>query len=356
MSILLVGACGRHPDLELDLTKLNFIESNDVFTNGLTANGLTANGLTANGLTANGLTANGLTANGSGASTVDPTQLRLNDLGSISLASLTLSGSPIELATLNGSTIEGKQRELLLTGTDLIGARMNATLLDGTPIPLQIEDVQVRNGVTFYSIALLTDLGPLAMCGTAGDAPIPALAVTGYWDKSATYVHDTARFTFGCVNAAIGKCARWGYQPWATGQECRNNSCKTRALSDWHRACVRLVRADYCGDGIAHTRAGTFINIYDQLNIQQSSSPGWELEAEWGQDGGSCISHTRWVKANNLWTETDLEYVQTHCPDRLASTKPAQCDLSHSTYNTQFGFNKSDSERPLLRNESPQYQ
>jgi hypothetical protein len=356
MSFLLVGACGRHPDLELDLTKLNCIESNDLNTNGLTANGLTANGLTANGLTANGLTANGLTANGTSASTLDPTQLRLNDLGSISFASLTQSGSPIEFATINGSTIEGKQSELLLTGTDLIGARMNATLLDGTPIPMRIEDIQVRNGITFYSIALLTDRGPIAMCGTAGDAPIPALAVTGYWDKSATYVHDSTRFTFGCVNAAIGKCARWGYQPWTAGQECRNNSCKTRALSEWHRACVRLVRADYCGDGIAHTRSGTLINVYDQLNIQQTSSPGWELEAEWSQDGGSCIGHTRWVRANTSWTETDLEYVQRLCPDRLASTKPEKCDLSNSTYNTQFGFNKSDSERPLLRNESPQYQ
>ena len=125
---------------------------------------------------------------------------------------------------------------------------------------------------------MLSDNGAMPLCGTAAGSPIPAIAVSGYWDKSASYIDDSDSFTFGCINAAIGKCVRWGYQPWATASECRHNSCKTRNLRDWQQACVRLVRADYCGDGIPHTRSGTRINVYDQLGIQQSANPGWEIE------------------------------------------------------------------------------
>ena len=360
LSMMLVGACGREPDLALDLTTLGKITPNDSFTNGLTANGLTANGYTANGYTANGYTANGYTANGAELSTdrtFDPTQLRLNDLANISFHSLSLNGQPIESATINGSTIEGRQGLAVLTGRALISAKMRASLLDGMPVTMQVADVQVRDGITLYSIAVLTDSGPVPMCGLSNGAPIPAIAVQGYWDRASAYVADTASFTFGCINAAIGKCTLWGYQPWSTTQECRNNSCRTRQLSDWMHACVRMVRADYCGNGISHTRSGTLINVYDQLGLQASSDPGWAIEAEWRMDGASCINHTRWVKADLSWNETDLEYVQRVCPSRLsASSNGNKCEPDKSTYNTQFGFNKDTDERPLVRNESPQYQ
>lgn len=356
--LCLAGGCGHNdgPTLTLDLTKLDSVQANDDVVNGLTLNGLTLNGLTLNGLTLNGLTLNG-TQTTAGRATQASVNDRLVDLGSVSLSNIRLGPRVLNDATLNNSTLSAKSDDKIYSGADLIGATLNGTLLTGTSIPLRIEDVKTdASGVTLYSVSVLSDNGPMPLCGTANGAPIPAVAVSGYWDKAASYVDEGDSFTFGCSNAAIGKCIRWGYQPWSTAQECRNNSCKTRQLSDWHRACVRMVRADYCGDGVSHTRNGTMINIYDQLGLQKSSAPGWQVEAEWGKDGASCIGHTRWVQANPMYSESDLAYVQRVCPDRLAATKPQKCDLDKTTYNTQFGFNKSSDERPLVRNESPQYQ
>ncbi len=57
-----------------------------------------------------------------------------------------------------------------------------------------------------------------------------------------------------------------------------------------HRdVCVRAMRADYCGDGIAHTVAGTPINLYDRAGIQLDAAD-WRPEAEWTARGASCVS------------------------------------------------------------------
>lgn len=349
-SLFLMGACGSHSDLSLDLTKLNSIEPNDSQVNGFSVNGLTVNGLTVNGLTVNGLTVN------SSAASISSTIHRTNDLANVRFDSAALHGHQPAQVWLTQSTLEANDGQSSLSGAQLVGTTFAGKLLDGMNIPLRIEDVQVSNGVTLYSVSILTDAGPIPLCATSNGSPIPSIALAGFWDKSATHVDDASAFTFGCVNAAIGKCVLWGYRPWEQTTECRNNSCKTRNLIDWHRACVRLVRADYCGDGIAHTRSGTHINVYDQLGIQQSSNPGWAIESEWRQDGAACINHTRWLQADSNWTENDLAYVQSVCPDRLATAKGSRCDESKSTYNTQFGFNKSSDDRPLIRNESPQYE
>ena len=353
MTILLSSACGSESHMDLDLSRLNDIQPNDSQMNGLTLNGLTLNGLTLNGLTLNGLTLNSGAAS---TNTMQSAPAQPLDLANVRFATLTLNDRALTDGTINESSIEAKLGHSLLSGAQLIGAKLQGKLLNGTSIPLRIEDAKIDGGVTLYSISVLSDNGPMPLCGTAAGSPGPAIAVSGYWDKSASYIDDDDSFTFGCINAAIGKCVIWGYRPWATASECRNNSCRTRYLKDWQLACVRLVRADYCGDGIPHTRSGTRINVYDQLGIQPSANPGWDIEAEWRQDGGSCIGHTRWVQANSAWTETDLAYVQRVCPERLASTKPERCAPDRSTFNTQFGFNRSSSERPLLRDESPQYQ
>lgn len=347
-SLILMNACGSEPELGLDLSKLNSIESNDSQVNGLTVNGFSVNGFSVNGFSVNSSVTSGASSSSSA--------VRTNDLVSIRFESAAQNGQPLSDVRLRQSTLEAKSGSSSLSGAQLIGATFTGKLLDGMSVPLRIEDVQVSSGVSLYSVSILTDSGPAPLCGTSNGTVVPAIALAGFWDKSASYVDESDAFTFGCVNAAIGKCVLWGYKPWATATECRNNSCRTRKLQDWHLACVRLVRADYCGNGISHTRSGTRINVYDQLGIQQSATPGWALEAEWLGDGATCINHTRWLQANTTWTQSDLDYVQSVCPERLSSAKGSRCDVSKSTYNTQFGFNKSTEDRPLIRNESPQYQ
>jgi beta-glucanase (GH16 family) len=58
------------------------------------------------------------------------------------------------------------------------------------------------------------------------------------------------------------------------------------ALADYHEACVRLIRADFCGDGVSWTEDGTLINVYDDLGVQLDEAE-WGVEAAWSRDGRS---------------------------------------------------------------------
>ena len=132
-----------------------------------------------------------------------------------------------------------------------------------------------------------------------------AIALRGTWDRKGTYQGNENQITFSCLSGALAKCVRLGYKPWQT--------VKGRSLQDYHQACIRMIRADYCGDGTAHTRDGTQIDIYDRLGIQKRNVvSGMSFEAAWGSDGAQSIRRTRYPE--------DLAYVQRVCPHRLASS------------------------------------
>ncbi len=147
-------------------------------------------------------------------------------------------------------------------------------------------------------------------CRATNHFAAKAIALPGTWDRQGTYQGNEDQLTFSCLSGALAKCVRLGYKPWQT--------INGRSLQDYHQACVRMIRADYCGDGTAHTRDGTQINIYDRLGIQKRYVvSGMSFEAAWGIDGAQSIHRTRYPE--------DLAYVQRVCPDRLASntkTKP----------------------------------
>ncbi len=125
--------------------------------------------------------------------------------------------------------------------------------------------------------------------------------IAGVWTPTGLHVREPGRFEMTCTGGAYGKCVRWGYKPW-----------KSQAMWDRHQACTRLVRADYCGDGVGHTRNGTPIDIYDFDGIQQDeSAPGMSFEAAWGTDGAVCVRHTRLI---DLMT---LDGIRKACPGKL---------------------------------------
>jgi hypothetical protein len=114
-------------------------------------------------------------------------------------------------------------------------------------------------------------------------------------------------FEIVCTSGARGKCVRFGYPPWISA-----------AMRDIYNACVRMVRADYCGDGGGSTRDGMRIDLYDDRGIQQpDSDPAHEFEAGWTEAGAVCVHHVR-VKEN-----ISLEALAASCPrlrDRLGPT------------------------------------
>ncbi len=92
-----------------------------------------------------------------------------------------------------------------------------------------------------------------------------------------------------CTGGAEGKCVRFGYKPWRIN------------LLPYYQTCVRLVRADYGGDGVGHTRNGTPIDLFDRIGVQADEiAPGMTLEAAFGPEGAVCVAHTRLPNVFNL--------------------------------------------------------
>jgi hypothetical protein len=121
------------------------------------------------------------------------------------------------------------------------------------------------------------------------------------------------RFLITCTGGAEGKCVRFGYKPWKTSRD-------GATLAPYYQACVRLVRADYCGDGIGHTRNGTPIDLFDTIGAQSDEvAPGMIFEAAWGPDGAVCVRHTR------LREVLDPVALVEQCP-RLAGHVGQMCD------------------------------
>jgi hypothetical protein len=95
--------------------------------------------------------------------------------------------------------------------------------------------------------------------------------------------HEPTALTYACRGSALAKCVEWGYRPWAQAEGA--------SLREFHQACTRMVRADYCGDGVAHTVNGTPIHVLDEIGVQDvDPSVSYVVEAEWGVDGATCLN------------------------------------------------------------------
>jgi hypothetical protein len=81
-----------------------------------------------------------------------------------------------------------------------------------------------------------------------------------------------------CTSGAIGKCIRWGYPP---------------ARKALHEACIRMVRADYGGDGATATRDGTMISFCDRAGVHRCPATAPALEAIWAPLGAVCVARPR---------------------------------------------------------------
>jgi hypothetical protein len=137
--------------------------------------------------------------------------------------------------------------------------------------------------------------------------------LAGAFTSDGRYEAASGRILLTCTGGAEGKCVRFGYKPWGFGP---NNI----SLAPYYQACVRLVRADYCGDGIGHTRDGTPIDIFDTIGIQvDEPAPGMTFEAAWRADGAVCVRHTR------LPDVLDSAALAANCP-RLANSIGETCN------------------------------
>ncbi|HEY9824488.1 MAG TPA: ADYC domain-containing protein [Stenomitos sp.] len=195
-----------------------------------------------------------------------------------------------------------------LKGNAVQGAVLRSTDSEGRSVKLKIQAVErdskdPQGEIYLYTVVYQNNLNPQwqNLCQPDRDHRVTAIPLSGQWDSSGNHM-DNERMTFACTNSALAKCVRWGYKPWKTVQG--------QSLRDYHQACSRMVRADYCGTGFAHTRDGTEIDIYDRLRIQKRTPhSGMKFEAAWSPDGAVAISRTRFPET--------LALVKRDCPERL---------------------------------------
>ena len=150
-------------------------------------------------------------------------------------------------------------------------------------------------------------------CDAAPDGRRLGFPLPGAFTPEGTYQPAHGGLLITCTGGAEGKCIRFGYKPWRTAPD-------GASLEPWYQACVRLVRADYGGDGVGHTRNGTPIDLFDRIGIQRDEiTPGMTLEAAFGPDGAVCVAHPR------LSDLISLDMVGQRYP-RLADHLGAGCD------------------------------
>jgi len=135
-------------------------------------------------------------------------------------------------------------------------------------------------------------------------------------------------FQLVCTSGVQGKCVRFGYHPWQTAPN-------GGPMRDYFNACVRLLRADYCGDGRAWTRDGTLVDIWDDFGIQTldgGGDPTFSFEAGWTPDGAVCVAHSR-IPENIM-----LERLKAYCPQLKAISL---CDENSARGAGALVFNRS---------------
>lgn len=205
----------------------------------------------------------------------------------------------------------------MLRSRDLVGARL-VIAMGGQAIRMRLDAVEqdpdARNGTVWLHTfsAEMADGSWQNVCDPGPDGRRQGFPIAGR--PRADGVLEPAEpgvFELACTSGALGKCVRFGYPSWgaADGQ----------SLREIYNACIRMVRADYCGNGTPTTKDGQRIDIYDDHQIQRhENEAAMDFEAGWTAEGAVCVRHVR-VREN-----TSLDQLVAACP-RLSGKVGAAC-------------------------------
>jgi ADYC domain len=256
------------------------------------------------------------------------TQVQGMTMQGFQFAGATLGGAALVNVRVEKGELVAEQNQVTLHGAALVGAHLYAQVrnLAANPPTSAVVEYQITAVVAELSTYDPTNTGSTFLytlqqnvdntgswqlaCPVDTDGRQVAIPLAATWDEHGARVESSTLFTFGCTTGVIAKCYRWGYRPWVTGYG---------DLVTTHWTCTRLARADYCGNGVSHTRDGTVINVWDNLAspgpIQQHGGLllipplGMLFEAGWSTGGAVCLSHARWLQGGTL--------LALACPDRL---------------------------------------
>ena len=236
----------------------------------------------------------------------------------IAIAAMLAACAPAyaQSAALQSIEAEGTQFKVILTDGRVLRSRelVGATLTiahNGTTQRIRIEAAETDPGapergvppdrhVFLHTLSIETADGTwqnVCLAGPDGRRQAFPLAGRARPDASIAPAEQGA-FEITCTSGAQGKCVHFGYRPWESAPDGSTGY-------DLYNACVRMVRADYSGDGKGTTRDGQLIDVYDRFGIQRSDEDAaLSFEAGWTKDGAVCVRHVR-VKENIVLEELD---------------------------------------------------
>lgn len=211
-------------------------------------------------------------------------------------------------------TLRVKVNKFVYTGAALVGARWQVNLVDelGVAVPreLWIAAVQVISPKEArYTFQTHDDDGQsMYLCEADALGSYSAVVI-----KDVTIDPFTADMAprketvyFACVSGAVGKAVTWGYRPWE------------RTLAEFATA-VRVVRADYCFDGMSWTAPGTSLQLKDRWNINTFLSAAAPTEVVWTRTGIACLTQPRALTYSAEQVTCDGQAIPS-CPVNLTMT------------------------------------
>jgi len=318
-AMTITTGCDEEPELNSEAVHdevpddddLDFTPVDDSVTfRSLVDNGVEANGFRFNGFRFNGFRFNGFRFNG----TVLNSVLRLN----ATMSNLTITNGSLLSAFDTGS-------QTTRVGAQLADMEFNLgfdPLNTGTDAPAKIKIKGVvqsssQSDVYFYKVENEVSPGVYqAACLDGGGNPVDAIALKNSWNPdTGARLDQSDAITWACRGAALAKAVEWGYRPWVSDD-----------MRDAHAAAVRMIRADYFGDGVTHTTNGNAIDVSDKWFIQTSSTT-WQIEAKWGPNGAVCLNTPRklsWPR-DSMPEAASLPYCTDNgLVDGTPNTAPAQ--------------------------------
>jgi hypothetical protein len=227
-----------------------------------------------------------------------------------------------------------------VTGEALIGAVVLGIGPDGQQNAFRIDKIEQDPDdpeilLYMFSMRDRETSGWKPACAPDNRGITAGFPLSGSWTAQGIHLDD-GKFGITCTNGAIGKCVRYGNKPWKTATD-------GRPMWDYHQACVRMLRADYCGNGLSHTRDGIPVDIIDQLGLMKEDPDAHDglrelsFEAAWTPEGATCVAKTRLLPS--LWS---LDDIVKECPEKLQGRVGETCRME--TEKTKKGvlfFNKS---------------
>lgn len=256
-----------------------------------------------------------------------------------------------------------------ISGTDFVGATMSAIDNDRNPLTLRIDDIIPQpSGLFYYEITAIYEEREEPLCEPTEPPEHMseedrekfdrsngrAVPIAGIWNHkigergAGGKIPGSAAhgITFGCLNVgATAKCVQMGYWPWLD---------RDHDLA--HQSCVRMVRADYCGNGMSWTENGTPIDVEDEIPeqffaeyIPHNHDDAWVFEATWGPDGASCIEAYRYETENKQFKMSVEEAIERKlCPNipRPVDFEDADNVLGEAPAGQREGMNLCDWQQP----------